>query len=107
MSNPLVPLTPTQTLTAEEQASQEEYVHRVLVGVDQFFNVLTDGDPDETISARSARASEKGKKWGIVMSKFLDVFQKNHGVKAQAGDLERAQAVVVAENLSGGVNKGE
>jgi len=26
-------------------------------------NVFTDGDPDETISSRAARAAEKGKPW--------------------------------------------
>ncbi len=43
-----------------------------------FINVLTDGDPDETISSRAARAAQQGKGWGIEMSKFLDLFQKDH-----------------------------
>lgn len=36
-------------------------------------------------------------------SKFLDVFQEDHGAKAQAGDTERAAAVVEAEAQSGGL----
>ena len=65
--------------------------------------MLTDGDEDETISSRSARAAEKGKPWGVAMSKFLDIFQKDHGAKAQAGDLERAKAVEQTELQSGAV----
>lgn len=98
----ITPLTPEQLAKQENQAAHEQYIHRALVGLDQFMNVLTDGDPDETISARAARAAEKGKPWGIAMSKFLDIFQSNHGPKAQAGDVERAQAVEKLEDGSGG-----
>lgn len=103
MTDPITPLTPSQTRTQEEQAAHEAYLHRVLVGLDQFFNVISDGDPDETISSRAARAAEKGKPWGIAMSKFLNLFQKDHGAKAQAGDAERAQAVETLETDSGAI----
>lgn len=76
-------------------------MHRFLVGLDQFVNVITFGEPDETISSRSARAALQGKKWGIVMSKFLNLFQKDHGAKAQAGDVERAEHVRDLEEESG------
>ena len=102
MSDGVVPITPEQEAAQAARAAHEGYIHRALVGLDQFMNVLTDGDPDETISARSARAAEKGKPWGIAMSKFLDVFQKDHGPKAQSGDIERAQTVIDAEDTSGG-----
>lgn len=100
----ITPLTPAQLAKQEAQAAHEHYIHRALVGLDQFMNVLTDGDPDETISARAARAAEKGKPWGIAMSKFLDIFQANHGPKAQAGDLERAANVTKLEDESGGIS---
>jgi hypothetical protein len=103
MNNGITPLTPPQVAVQEGQAAKDNYLLRALIGLDQFINVLTDGDPDETISSRSARAAERGKPWGIFMSKFLDIFQKDHGAKAQAGDLERAQAVVHAEEKSGGL----
>jgi hypothetical protein len=99
--NPITPLTSDQVAQQEAQAAHEAYIRRLLVGFDQFMNVVTDGDPDETISSRAARAAEKGKPWGVAMSKFLDVFQKDHGAKAQAGDLERAQAVVELEQTPG------
>ena len=62
------------------------------------------GRPDETISARSARAAERGNKAGVLMSKFLNLFQKDHGPKAQAGDLARAEDVEELEQKSGGVS---
>jgi len=104
MSSPITPLDPQQTAAQEAQAAKEGYVHRILVAFDIFSNVLTDGDEDETISSRSARAAEKGKPWGIAMSKFLDIFQKDHGAKAQAGDVERAAAVAATELDSGAVD---
>jgi hypothetical protein len=69
-----------------------------------FMNVLTDGAPDETISSRSARAAQQGKPWGKDMSRFLDLFQKDHGAKAQAGDAVRAEDVIVTEVKSGDIS---
>ncbi len=100
MNNPITPLDPGQLAEQEAQAAHEAYLHRCVVALDQFMNVMTDGDPDETISSRAARAAEKGKPWGVAMSRFLNLFQKDHGAKAQAGDLERAQAVVKLEDES-------
>ena len=101
MSLPITPLTPAQISTQEISASKEGYVKRDLVGFDQFVNVLTDGDPDETISSRMARwaTEDSGLKHdlGSAVSKGLDLFQKDHGAKAEAGDLERAQTVVTTE----------
>jgi hypothetical protein len=102
MSDGITPLTPGQLAAQEAQAEKEGYLKRALIGLDMLMNVLTDGDPDETISSRSARAAEKGKPWGICMSKFLDVFQHDHGAKAQAGDVGRAQAIITTEDSSGG-----
>jgi hypothetical protein len=104
MNSPITPLTPQQTAEQEAQAAHEGYVHRILVAFDIFSNVLTDGDPDETISARSARAAEAGKPWGIAMSKFLNLFQKDHGPKAQSGDVARAVKVIQEEESSGAID---
>ncbi|MGH9684794.1 MAG: hypothetical protein ACRD4S_14425 [Candidatus Acidiferrales bacterium] len=99
MADGITPLTPEQIAEQEAKAGREKYLHRALVGFDQFVNVLTDGDPDETISSRAARAAEAGKLWGVELSKLLDVFQADHGVKAQAGDIERAEKVEAEEAL--------
>jgi hypothetical protein len=98
---PTHPLSPSETAEQEREAASEGYIHRALVGFDQFVNVLTGGYPDETISSRSARAAERGKLWGVAMSWFLDLFQSNHGAKAQAGDVERARVVQELEERSG------
>ena len=46
--------------------------------LDELLNTLTLGSPDETISSRSEKARNKGKAWGCVMCKFLNIFQKEH-----------------------------
>lgn len=103
MSDPITPLDPQETQQQEEQAKKEGYLHRTLVGLDQFANVITGGKPDETISSRAARASLKGNKFGKLVSKFLNVFQKDHGAKAIAGDDARAEQIEQAEEGSGGI----
>jgi hypothetical protein len=86
------------TQLQESQAADEGYLHRVLVALDIFLNVVFKGREDETISARSYRAALEGKIWGRIMNAFLDIFQSNHGAKAAAGDLERANSIAVTEN---------
>jgi hypothetical protein len=77
----------------EKRAAGEGYLHRTLVGLDQFVNVLTGGLPDETISARSQRAADRGNKFGKFMSWWLGKIQSQHGKKAEAGDEARAERV--------------
>lgn len=57
------------------------------VCVDCFVNALCLGDPDETISSRSAKAdiyevSKARYGWGCRMCSFLAIFQKDHCGKA-------------------------
>jgi hypothetical protein len=103
MSNPITPLTAAQAQKQASQAAQEGYLHRDLVALDQGVNVALDGKPDETISSRAARAALAGSAWGRHVSAFLNLFQKDHGAKAQAGDVERAEAVEKLEDQSGGL----
>jgi hypothetical protein len=72
-------------------------MHRSLVGLDQFVNVLTGGKNDETISARSQRAADRGNKFGQFMCWWLGKIQPDHGHKAEAGDLRRAEEVKQTE----------
>lgn len=69
------------------------YLYKLLVGIDMLGNVVTGGNLDETISARSQRAAQRGDLWGEFMVKWLDWLQKNHGVLAEQGDLKRAETV--------------
>ena len=52
------------------------------VAFDQLANAATGGDPDETISSRAYRASLNQEKWGCVLCKILDKFDKNHCLKS-------------------------
>lgn len=102
MTDPITPLTPEQVKKQEAQAAAESYLHRDVVAIDQTANViLLKGQPDETISSHAARAATEGKWWGNTLSKFLNLFQKDHGAKAQAGDLERAENVEKIEKQDG------
>ena len=100
------PLDPNQTQQQEQQAAKEGWLHRSLVAFDQGVNViLLRGLPDETISAHASRAALAGKGWGKALSGFLNLFQKDHGPKAQAGDLERAKNIEQVEEKSGGIDE--
>ena len=104
MSQLTTPLTSNQTETAELRASKEGYVHRVLVAFDIFDNVaFLGGKEDETISSHAERAAIKGDFLAKVLSRGLDFIQKQHGQKASAGDLARAQAIVKTEETAGTV----
>lgn len=97
MGDPVQPLTPDQIALAEARAQHEGYLHRCLVALDQFANALADGVPDMTISSRAAIADQQGKTWGRGLSRLLNVFQPNHGMRAEAGDESRADALKGAE----------
>lgn len=104
MSDPVTPLTPEQTAAAEKKAGKESYLHREAVAVDIFANETLGGKMDETISSRASRNALKGQWFGKLMSRFLNLFQKDHGPHAQSGDVERAKQVIEAEKQSGGID---
>jgi hypothetical protein len=91
-------LSPRQIEQQEQETAREGYLHRVLVALDQFANVISGGDPDETISSRSARAAQRGDWLGKFMCWWLDKLQSHHGEKAECGDLERAKIVEQIES---------
>lgn len=103
---PDTPLTPEQIAEAQYNASKDGYLHRDLVALDQDINVDAGGLPDETISSRVRRVSDahpeyRGWNPGVWLAKALNaglnLIQANHGAKAQAGDLERADEVQATE----------
>ena len=96
--NPVTRLSDDEESEQERETAGEGYVHRVLVASDIFANVVMGGYPDETISSRCARGALAGRWWGVWMSRFLNLFQRDHGADAMAGDRERAKAV---ERLEG------
>jgi hypothetical protein len=95
MSDPAItPLTPAEVAVEQSQAARENFVTRDLIALDIATSEVTGGPMDETISTRLAIDSVEGhgvsKAVGVFGSKVLDLFQKDHGADAAAGDAERA-----------------
>lgn len=96
------PLTPAQIKQAEINSQHHNYIMRVLKGVDELANVVTDGNLDETISARVGRLAPHNELAKIVLAP-LDLIEKNHGEKAEAGNLADAEKVESVEKNALGV----
>lgn len=70
------------TIAVYQPRPGEGYWYNFGVGLDEFGNAVTGGDPGETISSRAAKARNNGRAWGCVLCKFLNVFQKDHCTEA-------------------------
>jgi len=97
MTDSNAPLTSEQIKQAELNATHHSYLARVLVGFDEWINVDTGGTLDETISARAQRLSDAGNEFAKLLTHGLDLLQKQHGRKAEAGQLAQAEAVEQVE----------
>jgi hypothetical protein len=60
----------------------KQYIWNVLISVDQLFNTLLGGDPDETLSSRMGKRAREGDKLGIIVCGVLNVIDKNHCEKS-------------------------
>lgn len=71
-----------------------KYFWNLLISIDQFFNTLFGGDPDETISSRMGKWAKKGEPGkfdlrvyiGKSMARFLALFEKDHCEKSIEAD---------------------
>lgn len=54
------------------------WIQNIALGIDETGNAIAGGDGHETISSRAAKAERDGKKWGCILCKFLNLFQKDH-----------------------------
>lgn len=54
-----------------------KFYRNVLLAIDQTFNAMLGGDCDESISSRTAKAKDT-QLWAKYLSKFLDLFEKDH-----------------------------
>ena len=91
-------MTPEELAAAKQRATHHSYPRRVLLELDILGNVtFLRGKPGETISTHAQRAADAGKAWGKGLTKFLHLFQKNHGKLAEVGDLARAEDVEKTE----------
>jgi hypothetical protein len=61
----------------------KRYFWNILVSIDQFFNTISGGDPDETISSRMGKHLAKHDcPFCNFMCKLLNLFQKDHCIKS-------------------------
>ncbi len=63
----------------------KKYGWNLLIAVDQFFNTVLGGDPDETLSSRMGKR-EKTCKLCYWICMALNLFQKNHCIKSEEPD---------------------
>ncbi|MED3562235.1 hypothetical protein [Bacillus xiapuensis] len=65
----------------------KRYIWNLLIAVDQFFNALFFGDPDETMSSRMGKHVAKNDcPFCNLVCKFLNFFEKDHCVKSIEND---------------------
>ena len=57
------------------------YFWNLLIAIDQLFNTLLNGDPDETISSRAGKLRYR-KLWAKYLCLVLDKIDKNHCEKS-------------------------
>jgi len=64
-----------------------QYIWNWLILIDQAFNVLLGGDPDETMSSRMGKFVERDKcKFCLWTCKFLNLFEDDHCAKSVERD---------------------
>ncbi|WP_291952694.1 hypothetical protein [Campylobacter sp.] len=80
----------------------KNYFYNLAVAIDQLFNALFNGYPDETISSRSYRLSKKYwyAKYAMNFIDFLFLWQtQNHCEKAYKNELKRKHFPLSQEEL--------
>ena len=74
---------------------------RLLISFDQTINVAVfNGDEDETISSNAGKAMLRGKRWGCVLCRLLDLVDPNHCLKSIEADEGKRPARMPASSLS-------
>jgi hypothetical protein len=65
----------------------KRYIWNILISIDQFFNTLFGGDPDETISSRMGKHLAKHDcPFCSFLCKCLNLIQKDHCVRSIEAD---------------------
>lgn len=62
---------------------------RLAVAYDQLANTAANGDEDETISSRAAKARRHGRRWGCLLCRLLDHLDPEHcnrSIEADEGE---------------------
>lgn len=94
----LTPLSPAQYKAVQENALKESYLYRLVKGLDEFGNVVADGNLGQSISSRIGLDAEHGHKGAQILAEALGIAFHNpeHVVDAIAADNAQAQKVVDA-----------
>jgi hypothetical protein len=58
------------------------YIWNILISIDQLFNTIFGGCPDETISSRMGKRARNGDEFGKLICKILNLFDKEHCEKS-------------------------
>ena len=72
----------------------EQYLLYNSIAVDQLFNTLLGGSPDETLSSRAYRAEKRGKYFGRFFRPVIDMifwFEIEHCKSAYYSEINRLQ----------------
>lgn len=74
----------------------KRYIYHVLIGADQFFNALTGGAADETLSSRTYRgailADKPKKRWRVLYRVINGIFfDRNHCKTAYESEISGKQ----------------
>lgn len=69
-----------------------QYLYNIVLGLDQFINVLLLGDPDESISTRVSRSIRSGnaKIWVFPLAKFIDLLFHNSLYSIEENHIENS-----------------
>jgi hypothetical protein len=61
----------------------KRYIWNILVSIDQLFNTILGGFPDETMSSRMGKhVAKKDCPFCKLVCKFLNLFETNHCIKS-------------------------
>lgn len=63
-------------------AAGSQRAWHLAIAYDQLANASFGGDPDETISSRAGKAARRGRRWGCLLCRVLDVFDREHCEKS-------------------------
>ncbi len=71
-----------------------KYILNILISIDQLFNALLLGSPDETLSSRAYRAWLLDRIFGKIFKPLIDVlffFDKEHCYRAYMAEVRKKQ----------------
>ena len=70
------------------------WLKNISIGIDQLFNTILMGSPDETLSARAWRTEQKGLLFGRIFRPLIDIilfFDKNHCYTSYISEVNKRQ----------------